>query len=164
MSPTNIIFSFKTFHLGLQMLGSKFNLADLSRTMCSYLYDVPETSSMSRMLGLTGALWQMVRSGGAVPARTLDSVIIVTNDFGFTEINNVADTNNCNGNLSLQFDRRKGSAREFYSTSISTNHDKVARSPKSYDVEAPSLAKYLWSSLERKLSIINICYIYVVRP
>ena len=140
---TNIIFSFKTFHLGLQILGSKFNLADLSRTMCSDLYDVPETSSMSRMLGLTGALWQMVRSGGAVPARTLDPVIIVTNDFGFTEINNVADTNNCNGNLSLQFDRRKGSAREFYSTSISTNHDKVARSPKSYDVEAPSLAKYL---------------------
>ena len=84
---TNIIFSSKTFHLGLQTLGSKFNLADLSRTMCSDLYDVPETSSMSRMLGLTGALWQMVRSGGAVPARTLDSVIIVTNDFGFTEIN-----------------------------------------------------------------------------
>ena len=87
-----IIFSFKTFHLGLQILGSRFNLADLSRRMCSCvstsdLYDVPETSSMSRMLGLTGALWQMVRSGGAVPARTLDSVIIVTNDFGFTEIN-----------------------------------------------------------------------------
>ena len=89
---TNIIFSFKTFHLGLEILGSGFNLADLSRTMCSCvftsdLFDVPETSSMSRMLGLTGALWQMVRSGGAVPARTLDSVIIVTNDFGFTEIN-----------------------------------------------------------------------------
>ena len=34
-TPTNIIFSFKTFCLLLQILGSRFNLADLSRTMCS---------------------------------------------------------------------------------------------------------------------------------
>ena len=33
--PTKIIFSFKTFVLLLQNLGSRFNLADLSRTMCS---------------------------------------------------------------------------------------------------------------------------------
>ena len=34
ISPTNIIFSFKTFRV-LQILGSRFNLADLSRTICS---------------------------------------------------------------------------------------------------------------------------------
>ena len=33
MPPKNIIFSFKTFHLLLQILGSRFNLADLSRTI-----------------------------------------------------------------------------------------------------------------------------------
>ena len=33
--PTKIIFSFKTFHLGLQILGSRFNIMDLSKTKCS---------------------------------------------------------------------------------------------------------------------------------
>ena len=33
--PTNPIFSFKTFRVLSQILGSRFNLADLSRTMCS---------------------------------------------------------------------------------------------------------------------------------
>ena len=34
--PTNIILSFKTFLLLLQFLGSRFNLTDLSRTLCSW--------------------------------------------------------------------------------------------------------------------------------
>ena len=37
---TNIIFSFKTFLLLLQILGSRLNLTDLSRTMCSCLFSI----------------------------------------------------------------------------------------------------------------------------
>ena len=40
--PTNIIFSFKTFLLLLlRILGSMFNLFDLSRTMCSFFLGEP---------------------------------------------------------------------------------------------------------------------------